>query len=611
MSKRSADSPLQKEGASKKQKVVGDAHVSESAPVALASNATVVGQQNSISPEHQERVSPDSDEAPAIEVGASLQAEAKPTDTKKAGKKPKNPPVKEAFTAWTPTVQIPPHNQFWGIKPLPGGPRPHPTQPSARDSDAATNPPMWEDRKYRFKRGSRYVQFFGPIAPSNADVLPENLDQEDLLLIQLIDMRPVSSKDPTPRRMPTTYHYEQGKPKDWDSMQAVKCLNDRRAQAIDRITLDAPWTRVEREYLASLLQESPDASIWELTERHNERFMDRDFAHSIGFGFTDLSTGRTVESVSHEYKTFKSIYDQGRAPDGTRYRNDNSREGKALRAEKVMEKAFGPPNKALEKEWDAQNGSDNGADGGSDDEANNNEAANNTAKPSPKKKGTKPTARVAPKGNIVKPAQKAPPKKPTTKKKSESRVVHFEDDNNPQGEPIIPMAEQPKLGDLDEELLELAGANHPDEVRHSPPRSLPPDSPEAGSPVAWVRPGSRSPGPHAGEQGPHVDAAATEAVKQIVGEIVDKAVAYAEEQKAIDENEETTVEKVSIAETAVVEVTTAENVPVQSVTQTITTAVEQRVVSDAVQRRTSIHAARRIEVDEEYDDDTDVDEDLF
>lgn len=610
MSKRSAASPLPEEVVSKKQKVVGDAHVSESTPVALASNATGIRPHNSISPTHQERVSPDSDEAPAIEDGARPQAKENQTDPKKAAKKPKNPPVKEAFTAWTPTVQIPPHNQFWGIKPLPGGPRPHPSQPSARDSGGATNPPMWEDRKYRFKRGSRYVQYFGPIAPSNADDLPETLDQEELLLIQLIDMRPVSSKDPTPRRMPTTYHYEQGKPKDWDNMQAVKCLNDRRAQAIERITLDAPWTRVEREYLASLLQEFPDASIWELTERHNERFMDRDFAQSIGFGFTDLSTGRTVESVSHEYKTFKSIYDQGKAPDGARYRNDNSREGKALRAEKVMEKAFGPPNKALEKDWDAQNGSDDGADGGSDNENVNGEAANDTAKPSPKK-STKPTKRVAPKGSIVKPAQKAPPKKRTTKKKSESPVVHSEGGNNPQGEPIVPMAEQPKLGDIDEELLELAGANHPDEVRHSPSRSLPPDSPDADSPVAWVRPGSRSPSPHGGEQEPHVDGAATEAVKQIVGKIVDEAVAYAEEQKAVDEKEETTIEKVSIAETAVVEVATAENVPVQSSTRTATTTVEQRVVSDAVERRTSIHATRRIDVDEDYDDDTDVDEDLF
>ncbi|KAF1935930.1 hypothetical protein EJ02DRAFT_438890 [Clathrospora elynae] len=259
------------------------------------------------------------------------------------GEKSKRPPPKG--------VAIPPPNLFWGMKPLPGGPRPDPVQPSARDSNGATHPPMWEDRKYRFKRGSRYVKYFGPIAPENLNGLPETLDQEELLVIPLIDMRPKCKKDPTPRRTPLMYTYG-GKPKDWNHMQSIKALNDRRYQGIDRTTVDAPWTRMEREYLASLLGEFPDASIWDLTEQHNDRFMGKDFVHGTGFPFANLSTGRTVESIRYEYTTYKPAYDQGQAPDMVRFRNDFSTEGKTTRASKRMQNSFGLHSKALELAYD-------------------------------------------------------------------------------------------------------------------------------------------------------------------------------------------------------------------------------------------------------------------
>ncbi|KAF1845018.1 uncharacterized protein K460DRAFT_376544 [Cucurbitaria berberidis CBS 394.84] len=559
MSKRHASSPLVEEAAAKKQKVTDSA-----------------------------------------DTNADAGVEGNEGTPNKAAKKTKNPPVKDAFLPWKPTVEVPQNNQFWGIKPLPGCARPHPDQPSARGSNGATNPPMWEDRKYRFKRGSRYVKYFGPIEPEDADNLPESLDQEELLFIQLIDMRPKSSKDPTPKRTPTVYAYDGGKPKDWNSMQAVKCLNDRRAQAIDRITVDAPWTRVEREYLASLLQEFPDASIWELAERHNERFMNQDFAFSTGFSFAGLSDGRTVESVSYEYKTYKSVYDQGKAPESTRFKNDNSRGGKAIRASKAMETAFGPSSKALEKEWDEQNDSAAQEDeehAGVENENENN--ANDVVKKSPKKKGANAAKKAAPKKT---PTKKTPTKKGTTKRKSKAIIIEpdSDDDDEPRGEPVVPMAHQPALNELDEELLELAGAYDQNEIRHGPPHSL---SPEIPTDSRQSR--SRSPSPRTGEESP-VDPEVAQGVEQIVGQIVDEAVAYAEQQNVvqkahIEEVQQIVEEKVTV-ETTVKEITSEETTLVQPQSQTETTAVAQSLVSSTIEQRTSIHAARRVQLDENYDD---------
>jgi hypothetical protein len=369
-----------------------------------------------------------------------------PTRNKLVAKKSaptKQPPVHLAFDPWRPNVTVPPANPFWGIKPRTGDARPHADQPSARDSNAATNPPLWEDRTYRFKRGSRYVKYFGPIKPEGADDGPD-LDQEDLLVIKLIDMRPKSKHERSPRRTPTFYCFESGKPKDWNSMQAIKALNDRRGQAIDRITADAPWTRNERDYLASLLVEHPDASIWELTELHNDYFMDREFADSTGFAFAQLSTGRTVESVRHEYLTYKPAYDNGAAPEGVRWRKDKSVAGKALEASKRMEKAFGPSSKKLENEFDGATGSG--------DDASDDEGTKKSAKKAAAKKVASKRAAATSKKLVIKKAQK----------ESEHQIKAAQD-----------MAQQPKLADEDEDLLNLAGLNAPEQIRASPPRTSP------------------------------------------------------------------------------------------------------------------------------------------
>jgi hypothetical protein len=231
--------------------------------------------------------------------------------------------VHTLFNTWKSTVTKPESSPFWGTTSRTGDARPHADQPATRSSDAGVNPPLWEDHSFCFKRGSRHVKYFGPFESGGAHGRPD-LDQEDLLVIKLMDMGKKSSKDMTPRRNPIFFAFEHGKPQEWNSMQATKTLNDRRGQAIDRITVDAPWSKTEREYLAALLAETPDASIWGLAECLNEHFMGEDHTAGTAFSCAGMSTGRTVESVRHEYRTYKPVYDNGEAPQSVRWRVDKS-----------------------------------------------------------------------------------------------------------------------------------------------------------------------------------------------------------------------------------------------------------------------------------------------
>jgi hypothetical protein len=428
--KRSATSPATKKGASKRQKTTDNP-----IPVVPAADAP-----SSEAPEEQpEPVEPeDNDDNAPITKGA------KATKAKAVLTKP--PPVRDCFVPFEtkPTLVVPAVSDFWGIKPVTGDQRPHSNQPAARDSDGATNPAMWEDRKFRFKRGSRYVTYFGPVAPEGADAEDaEELDQEDLLLIPLMDMRPKSKHDQTPRRTPTYYCFDAGTPKDWNDKQAIKALNDRRGQAIDRNTLDAPWQAAEREYLAQLLREQPDASIWELAELHNDHFMGNEFVETTGFSFAQRSSGRTVESVRHEYVTYKPNYDNGEAPTNVRNKVDKSADGKALAAAK--EKTFGKPDTKLAKAFD------DAAGGGSDDESGD-EGEKKTSKPARKKAAPKTAA--APKKTKKSPAK-------------ESKAMDAEEI-----EAANRMAAQPRIAEDDEELLLLAGLDDLEQIRSSLTPSL-------------------------------------------------------------------------------------------------------------------------------------------
>ncbi|KAF1957023.1 hypothetical protein CC80DRAFT_547736 [Byssothecium circinans] len=254
-------------------------------------------------------------------------------------------PIGTLFDHKPTTKPTPPkYSDAWGSKPCSGlkGANSYPDQPPARSSNAQTVPPLWEDRKYRYQKGSRFVKSFQK-GVTVADDAPD-LDQEENLLIKLIDMRPRSAKDPTPRRLPTYYVYQQGKPLDWDNKQAVKAINDRRQQAIDRFTLDRNWTKAERNLLASIFHEVPDVSIKEATDRFNTHFKDRDFVSSTAFTWDNLSTGRTIESVRFEYLSNKRSYDAGEAPQRKEL-NDKTEEGRI--AAKILEEKFGKADSAL------------------------------------------------------------------------------------------------------------------------------------------------------------------------------------------------------------------------------------------------------------------------
>ncbi|KAF2243786.1 hypothetical protein BU26DRAFT_109144 [Trematosphaeria pertusa] len=355
-------------------------------------------------------------------LSESAQKQTAAAATPAAGKKKasKNPDVKSLFTPWEPNITIPPFNDAWGRKPCPGqeGPKSHPDEPAARTSNAQTKTPLWEDRKWRFKKGNRYVKSFrkGEHIPDDAP----DLDQEDNLVLHLIDMRAKNRRDPTPRRTPVVYYYENGLPKDWNNKQTVKALNDRRQQAIDRITMDPPWANYERQYLASLLQEFPDASILELTERFNYRFMGNDFAKSTAFEWDYISAGRTIESVRHEYLMYKHMYDQGDAPNKKEL-EDKSKEGLAARKARsgipVKDRLakFGKKDKNLDKD-------DEDSDAEGDEEASD-------AADTPKK---------------------TPRKKAIPKKKAQQKEMDIKN-----GVPAP--TEQPEMGAEDEELLHLAG----------------------------------------------------------------------------------------------------------------------------------------------------------
>ncbi|USP81616.1 hypothetical protein yc1106_08890 [Curvularia clavata] len=429
MSKRAADSPLMDDHPTKKQKIGDESHETKASPVPESvlenvSQATETVQTcESSNSEWSILNSPTHVQANKVEISNNEDVAA--TSTKKSDKdfksqesKTKKSPVSDGFAHFKHNITVPQNNPFWGCKPSPGGPRPDPVQPSARESNGQTNPPLWEDRGYRYKRGSRFVKYFGPIAPGNVEELEANLDQEDLLVVKMMDMRPKSKKDPTPKKTPTVYCYGK-KPKDWNNMQSIKALNDRRYQAIDRTTMDAPWTRIEREYLAALLREDPDASIWDLTEWHNERFMNKDFTIETGFGFANLSTGRTVESVRYEYTTYKPLYDAGRAPTMVRWRSDQSAEAKAVRATGRAKRAFGPPSRVLEMAYDAEHGSEDGEEDA--------------------------------------PARKRP------RKTSITTSFHGDETST------VPFSSQQKLSEDEESLLELAGAYDPNDCAVASP----------------------------------------------------------------------------------------------------------------------------------------------
>ncbi|KAF2260558.1 hypothetical protein CC78DRAFT_620148 [Lojkania enalia] len=229
--------------------------------------------------------------------------------------------IKSLFHPIQLDTRAPRFNDDWGRVPYPGpdGPQPRRGSPPARTSNAVTNPPLFEDRKAKFELG-RYQVVDGV-----------TIDQRDMLVISLIDMRPKSAYDRNPRRMPNKYQCGYGVPRDWSCSRTIKALNDRRFTAIERVTLDQRWSDIEREYLTTLFVEFPDASITEITERFNWRFKNDFIEVSTAFNFHDLHPGRTIESVRAEYLAYKKEYDNGKVP------SSRAKPKKSIRAKELEE----------------------------------------------------------------------------------------------------------------------------------------------------------------------------------------------------------------------------------------------------------------------------------
>ncbi|KAI4942789.1 hypothetical protein J4E91_009708 [Alternaria rosae] len=369
----------------------------------------------------------------------------KPAATKSKAKA-KKPPVGEGFDPYTHNIVIPPKSEwseFWGVKPVPGDPQPSAKQPSARESMGQTEPPLWEIRGFRYKRGSRHTKHNYQVEPDNVDQLPQDKDQEDLLAVPLMDMRLTDKNDFTSyKKDPVVYCYN-NVPKDWNNKQTVKALNDRRYQAIDRITMDPPWSKIEREYLASLLRDNSDASIWNLTELHNDRFKGKEHREATAFG--ELSSGRTVESTRYQYTSYKPCYDRGEAPPNVRWRGDPSPEAKALEASGRLEAAFGLPDKALLKEYD------NVHDGNGEDDDDD-----KPKKPAKKKPSKKRKSQAAVEDYDSEEAFGSPLDR--KRRASEDSGEQERTAKKSKTDGVRPFAGQPTFHKDEEDLLTLAGA---------------------------------------------------------------------------------------------------------------------------------------------------------
>jgi hypothetical protein len=359
-------------------------------------------------------------------------------EASRSSKKPKARPIAECFTPFDvqPSKIAPAGTRvldFWGIKPRTKDARPqdlHADQPSARESGGQTNPPLWEDRKWRFRTPNRMVKWVGHEAP---DGLDENnapdIDQEANLIYPLLNMAKKSNKNLTPRRELKYYFYEHGVPKDWNDKQAVKALNDRRVQSIERICVDPPWTVMERDYLAQLLADHPDASIWELTQWQNDYFIG-EYTEDTGLATDEetslfLSSGRTIESVRAQYMLYKVSYDKGLSPTGVREKKDKTDLGKAR--QKNMERRFGKPNAGDDSGDDSDDDSDDDSGDGPGDEGEKKAPKKKLDKKPSKPKGPTPDKKMS---TTKKPAAKTKEatdtKKPATKAKKEKVEPTFD-----------------------------------------------------------------------------------------------------------------------------------------------------------------------------------------
>lgn len=368
-------------------------------------------------------------ESPAM-PGSTEAAEAKKPKKKVTARK-----AGDGFRPWKPKPayrDIPEVEPHWGIVPRPGGyERPSQPQPPASTTDGAIRPRLWEDRKgaVRLKRGSRYIGDY---------------DQAYHMWLPLMDLRPISTKKQQPRRIPVGYYYPHGMPMDWNNTAALNDVNKALQEAIrSKSNKEPPFRQQERIILAKIFAEDPDVSMLDAAERFNER------AYPIAMSDEgSYPVGRFTESIQHEFRTYRSSYVKGEAP--------------------TDKTAKDIPLEVKYKEWKAEQAK-----------------AKATAKKARKQATSGKMSDTA--GVTKKRSTKTPSLSPTTQAALDARMAAtyeaFMEEKNAAkaaaaaGEALeladapIPMAEQPRLSDEDEEILNLGGAYAPEEARPASPVS--------------------------------------------------------------------------------------------------------------------------------------------
>jgi hypothetical protein len=243
----------------------------------------------------------DLNEADLPEADSNEMNKTKAQATKTTPKTQTKRKAGEGFIPWTPPRALEPLPELqphWGIVPRRGGyERPSEPQPPARDSNGDVRPPLWEDRKgaVRVKRGSRIV---------------DGYDQADHLWLPLMDVRPVSAKNQTPRRKVIGYWYPHGMPEDWNDATVLNDANKALQEAIkSNSNKEAPYSPAERQILATIFAEDPEISLLDAAELFNER------AHPVtGSEEGSYPTGRFTESIQHEFRSYQSVYVRGEVP---------------------------------------------------------------------------------------------------------------------------------------------------------------------------------------------------------------------------------------------------------------------------------------------------------
>lgn len=222
--------------------------------------------------------------------------------TKKKNTKPK-PSAEGAFDrTWKPEEAVEPvpaqAQPHWGIVPRSTSYQPSEPQPSAKDTNAKVVPELLEDRK-----GDIRLQ--GPLRHI------EGYDQAQDMYLRLMDQRCIPG-GVKPRRKPVHYWYKAGGMLlHWDNSTALNDLNKGLKGAIRKNSEDPAWQADERTVLARICSENQNASISDIAVQFNdEKYpLATSIAEQAGY-----PTGRTIESVVHEYRCYASSYQAGVAP---------------------------------------------------------------------------------------------------------------------------------------------------------------------------------------------------------------------------------------------------------------------------------------------------------